>query len=76
MKDTTTSTQPTMSSLAGYLEIILGPMWSGKTSALLKIYRQYSFCKSKICVINYEADTRYSKTMLSTHDKEMIPCIL
>ena len=76
MKDTTTSTQPTMSSLAGYLEIILGPMWSGKTSALLKIYRQYSFCKSKICVINYEADTRYSRTMLSTHDKEMIPCIL
>lgn len=76
MKDTTTSTQLSMSSLAGYLEIILGPMWSGKTSALLKIYRQYSFCKSKICVINYEADTRYSKTMLSTHDKEMIPCIL
>ena len=72
-----TSTQPTMSSSqAGYLEIILGPMWSGKTSALLKIYRQYSFCKSKICVINYEADTRYSRTMLSTHDKEMIPCIL
>lgn len=77
MKNTTTSTQPTMtSSQAGYLEIILGPMWSGKTSALLKIYRQYSFCKSKICVINYEADTRYSRTMLSTHDKEMIPCIL
>ena len=76
MKDTTILTQPTMSSQAGYLEIILGPMWSGKTSALLKIYRQYSFCKSKICVINYEADTRYSKTMLSTHDKEMIPCIL
>ena len=76
MKDTTILTQPTMSSQAGYLEIILGPMWSGKTSALLKIYRQYSFCKSKICVINYEADTRYSRTMLSTHDKEMIPCIL
>lgn len=64
------------SKTAGYLEIILGPMWSGKTSALLKIYRQYSFCKSRICVINYEADVRYSGTMLSTHDKEMIPCIL
>jgi thymidine kinase len=60
----------------GYLEIILGPMWSGKTSALLKIYRQYSFCKSRVCVINYKADDRYSETMLSTHDKEMIPCIM
>lgn len=61
---------------AGYLEIIVGPMWSGKTSALLKIYRQYSFCKSRVCVINYKADDRYSETMLSTHDKEMIPCIM
>ena len=60
----------------GYLEIILGPMWSGKTSALLKIYRQYSFCKSRVCVINYKADDRYSETMLSTHDKEMIPCVM
>ena len=68
--------QSKTSKTAGYLEIILGPMWSGKTSALLKIYRQYSFCKSQICVINYEADVRYSGTMLSTHDKEMIPCIL
>jgi len=85
MEDITTSptfAPPPMTSqskkagTAGYLEIILGPMWSGKTSALLKIYRQYSFCKSRICVINYESDVRYSETMLSTHDKEMIPCIL
>ena len=54
------SGMPAQSKTAGYLEIILGPMWSGKTSALLKIYRQYSFCKSQICVINYEADVRYS----------------
>jgi len=66
----------TMSKTAGYLELILGPMWSGKTSAILKIYRQYAFCQSRICVINYEADDRYSESMMSTHDKEMIPCIM
>ena len=92
MKDITTTTPPvfpmtTIEATAatketkatvktGYLEIILGPMWSGKTSALLKIYRQYSFCKSRVCVINYKADDRYSETMLSTHDKEMIPCVM
>ena len=87
MKDITSTTPPVfpMTTIAaatkerektGYLEIILGPMWSGKTSALLKIYRQYSFCKSRVCVINYKADDRYSETMLSTHDKEMIPCIM
>lgn len=60
----------------GYLELILGPMWSGKTSTLLNYYRQFSFCKLKVCVLNFKADDRYSETMLSTHDKQMIPCIM
>ena len=60
----------------GYLELILGPMWSGKTSTLLNYYRQFSFCKLNVCVINFKADDRYSETMLSTHDKQMIPCIM
>ena len=60
----------------GYLELILGPMYSGKTSTLLNIYRQCTFCNSKVVVINYEGDKRYSDTMMSTHDKIMIPCIL
>ena len=59
----------------GYLELFLGPMFSGKTSKLLEIYKQCKFCSNKIVVINYIADTRYSETMLSTHDKQMIPCI-
>ena len=63
-------------SKTGYLELILGPMWSGKTSTLLNYYRQFSFCKLKVCVVNFKADDRYSETMLSTHDKQMIPCIM
>jgi len=60
----------------GYLELILGPMWSGKTSMLLTYYRQFCFCKLSVCVVNFKADDRYSETMLSTHDKQMIPCIM
>ena len=60
----------------GYLELILGPMWSGKTSMLLTYYRQFCFCKLNVCVVNFKADDRYSETMLSTHDKQMIPCIM
>lgn len=60
----------------GYLELILGPMWSGKTSMLFTCYRQFCFCKLNVCVINFKADDRYSETMLSTHDKQMIPCIM
>jgi thymidine kinase len=59
----------------GYLEIIKGPMFSGKTTRIMDIYKQYSFCDIKTMVINYEKDNRYSDNMLSSHDKIMIPCI-
>ena len=57
------------------LELFLGPMYSGKTSKLLEIYKQCSFCNIPVAVINHCADTRYHESMLSTHDKVMIPCI-
>lgn len=60
--------------LGGYLELIIGPMYSGKTSKLLELYKQFTFCEIKTLVINYSEDTRYSDTELSTHDKIMIPC--
>jgi len=58
----------------GYLEIVVGPMFSGKTTHLINVYNQlYETCNIK--VINYSGDTRYHSTMLSTHDKVMIPCV-
>jgi thymidine kinase len=59
----------------GYLELIIGPMFSGKTSRLVSIYKQYKFCNIPVCVINHDIDTRYHDELLSTHDKIMIPCI-
>ena len=59
----------------GYLEIIKGPMFSGKTTRLMDIHKKYSFCDIKTMVINYAKDNRYSDEMLSSHDKVMIPCV-
>ena len=59
----------------GYLSICCGCMFSGKTSWLLQLYKKYSYIGKKICVINYADDKRYDDKMLSTHDKQMIPCI-
>jgi thymidine kinase len=59
----------------GYLELFIGPMFSGKTSKLLEIYKQSMFCNIPIIVINHSADVRYHDTHLSTHDKTMIPCV-
>lgn len=59
----------------GHLEIWIGPMFSGKTSKLIETYKKYTYIGKKTLVVNYAEDTRYHKTMLSTHDKIMIPCV-
>lgn len=59
----------------GHLELILGPMYSGKTTRLIQHYKAYKFIGKSIVVINYELDKRYSDTMLSSHDKTEIPCV-
>lgn len=65
------TTEPKMA----YLEIILGPMFSGKSSRLVEIYNQCKFCNISVAVINHSIDNRYDDEMLSTHDKVKIPCI-
>ena len=59
----------------GYLAMYVGPMYSGKTSKLLELYKQYNFCNIDTLVINFAGDNRYSSDLLSTHDKCMIPCM-
>ena len=60
----------------GYLEIILGPMYAGKTSHVMDLYRKYKFCNLNTIVINHEMDKRdgTSHTLFS-HDSTQIPCI-
>lgn len=58
-----------------YLELIIGPMYSGKTSELLKIYEKCISSNISVIVINHSIDKRYHETMLSSHDKKMVSCI-
>ena len=60
---------------SGFLEVIFGPMFSGKTTALLEIYKQCIFCNIPVSIINHTIDTRYHDTLVSTHDKVTAPCI-
>jgi len=62
-------------SQCGYCEVALGPMFAGKSSWLVRLYKQYTFYTDKVLVVNYIGDKRYSTEDLCTHDKTMIPCI-
>jgi thymidine kinase len=58
-----------------WLELILGPMFSGKTTELVRLHKNYTYIGKKVLVINYIGDKRYHESLMSTHDKLMIPCI-
>ena len=60
---------------SGYLELIIGPMFSGKTSKLIQIYNELKASSKSVSIINHSFDKRYHETMLSTHDKIMVPCL-
>ena len=64
-----------MTQSQAYLEVIIGPMFSGKTSRVIEVYKQCRFCNISTVVINHSIDTRYDQHLLSSHDKVMIPCI-
>lgn len=49
------------------LELILGPMWSGKTSELIRRLRNKSIYK-KILAVNTRKDNRYGSDGVITHD--------
>lgn len=62
---------------SGYLELIVGPMFSGKTTKLIEIYNEKceKFGKEKCLAINYALDKRYSnEEKIVSHDHLSIDC--
>ena len=57
----------------GYLHIIMGPMFSGKTSRLINLYELLKV-NNEVLTINHTLDNRYGVNKISTHDKREIPC--
>jgi thymidine kinase len=59
------------------LEIVVGPMFSGKSSYAMSYVRRQKSIGKKVLVIKPKIDTRYSQEdVLVTHDKEQLPCIV
>jgi thymidine kinase len=44
----------------GHIELILGPMFSGKSSEMMRKVRRYEHARKSCLVINYLNDNRYS----------------
>lgn len=59
----------------GKLELIIGNMFSGKTSELIRRINREKSINKRILVINYHLDNRYSADSISTHDNTQIKCL-
>lgn len=59
----------------GNISLILGPMFSGKTSELFRRIRRERIAKKKCLIIKYAHDNRYSVEQASTHDLFKMDCI-
>ena len=56
------------------IEIIMGPMFAGKSSAIIGTIRRNDFINRKTLCVTHTIETRYSKeASIVTHDKESYP---
>ena len=58
-----------------YLELIVGPMFSGKTSELIRLYKEKINNNKNVFAINYDKDIRYGNNKIISHDKNYINSI-
>src|SRR3989344_220039 len=53
----------------GFLEVICGPMFCGKTEELIRRVRRAIIAKKQVLVFKHQLDTRYVKRNLMSHSK-------
>lgn len=60
--------------MSGILQTIAGPMYAGKTSAILKQILWINHCNHAVLVLKPDIDTRYSDNCIETHNRLSFPC--
>lgn len=59
----------------GWIEVIAGSMYSGKTEELIRRVRRAQFAKLKTQMFKPALDNRYHETNVSSHDQTMMQAI-
>jgi thymidine kinase len=57
----------------GWIEVICGSMFSGKTEELIRRLKRARFAKQKVEIFKPQIDTRYSVEEVVSHDSNSIP---
>src|SRR5512136_1453755 len=60
----------------GWIEVICGCMFSGKTEELIRRLRRAQIAKQVVKVFKPKIDVRYSKTEIVSHSEQSLPSLL
>jgi thymidine kinase len=60
-------------SRTGWIEVICGPMFSGKTEELIRRLKRARIARQKVEIFKPVIDNRYSEEMVVSHDANAIP---
>jgi thymidine kinase len=58
----------------GWIEVICGSMFSGKTEELIRRMKRAQFARQKVEIFKPMVDTRYAEEDVVSHDKNSIRC--
>ena len=58
---------------AGWIEVVCGSMFSGKTEELIRRVRRAQIARQKVELFKPQIDTRYSKDEIVSHDDQKLP---
>ncbi|OXB81084.1 UNVERIFIED_CONTAM: hypothetical protein H355_005014 [Colinus virginianus] len=53
----------------GQIQVIFGPMFSGKSTELMRRVRRFQLAQYRCLLVKYAKDTRYCTAGVSTHDR-------
>lgn len=56
----------------GWIEVICGSMFSGKTEELIRRLKRAQFARQKVEIFTPSIDTRYAEDAVTSHDKNQI----
>ena len=60
----------------GWIEVIAGCMFSGKTEELIRRLRRAQIAKQNVKIFKPKIDTRYSTTAIVSHSDQFLPSLL
>jgi len=57
----------------GKIQLIFGPMFSGKSTELIRRLKRYQVAQYRVLIVKYEKDNRYDEDGIATHCGQTLP---